>query len=237
MNVDDMELEKIDLASMTIGKAEQLTADALLGGPLDITVKTLRQGATDEQPLEVHYEGGGLPYIPCLSMRRVLIGHWGTQAHKWVGRRMRLFRDAGVSYGGQRVSGIRISHMSHIKEGEPIMLTQGRGKKVPYHVKPLPNEAAAAAGASAHTDSASHWDDEAATTPRQIKGSATLPIEHLRREGLESAQKGSEELKAFWNWLGKDEKIALKPDLDKDWKQIAAKADATLEARKGEFAL
>jgi len=226
--VEDMELEKIDLAAMTVGKADQLTADALLGGPLDITVKTLRPGKTDEQPLEVHYEGGQLPYKPCLSMRRVLIELWGTQPHKWKGRSMRLFRDAGVSYGGQRVSGIRISHLSHIDKDCEVLLSRGQGKKVPYKVRLLPPP---------HAERASPLGDEAGATPRQIKGPAALPIEHLRKEGLRSAGKGSEELKKFWNWLDKDERAELKPDLDKDWKGIAAKADKEAEARKEEFAL
>jgi len=228
MNVEDMELEKIDIAALTVGKAEQLTADALLGGPLDITITGLKPGPTPEQPLSIYYEGSRLPYVPCLSMRRVLLGIWGQKLVEWKGRRIRLFRDAGVSYGGQRVAGIRISHISHIEREEEWPLTLGRGKKIAYKVKPLPPP---------HTEGTSPLGDDQATTARQIKGSATLPVEHLRKEGLESAQKGSEELRKFWAWLGKEERSALKPDLDKDWKAIAEKADATAEARKEEFAL
>jgi len=223
MNVDDMELEKIDIAALTVGKAEQLTADALLGGPLDITITGLKPGPTPEQPLAIYYEGSRLPYVPCLSMRRVLLGLWGQKLVEWKGRRIRLYRDAGVSYGGQRVAGIRISHLSNIEREEEWPLTLGRGKKIAYKVRPLPppqSEGRADNGGS-----------------QKMAEPTGLPIEHLRKEGLESAQKGSEELKKFWNWLGKDEKAALKPELDKDWKAIAAKADATAEARKEEFAL
>jgi len=223
MNVDDMELEKIDIAALTVGKAEQLTADALLGGPLDITITGLKPGPTPEQPLAIYYEGSRLPYVPCLSMRRVLLGIWGQQLVEWKGRRIRLFRDAGVSYGGQRVAGIRISHLSHIEREVEWPLTLGRGKKIAYKVKPLPPQ---------HTEG--RGGNDSAPNMSQATG---LPIEHLRKEGLESAQKGSEELKKFWNWLGKDEKTTLKPDLDKDWKAIAAKADKEAEAQKEEFAL
>jgi len=52
---------------------------------------------------------------------------------------------------------------------------------------------------------------------------------------LASAGKGSEELKKFWAWLGKDEKTALKPDLDKDWKQVAERVDREADQRKGEL--
>jgi len=225
--VDDMELEKIDIAALTIGKAEQLTADALLSGPLDITITGLKPGPTPEQPLAIYYEGSRLPYVPCLSMRRVLLGLWGQQLVEWKGRRIRLYRDAGVSYGGQRVAGIRISHLSHIEREEEWPLTLGRGKKIAYRVKPLPRPHSEGRAGNAAAPSM-----EAGTAR-----SASLPIEHLRKEGLESAGKGSEELKKFWAWLGKEEKAALKPDLDKDWKAIAQKADETAESRKEEFPL
>jgi len=50
---------------------------------------------------------------------------------------MTLFRDPTVSWGGQAVGGIRISHMSHIDKPVQMALTATRGNKKPWTVKPL----------------------------------------------------------------------------------------------------
>jgi len=217
MNIADMELEKIDVAALTQGKAEQLSADALLGGPLDITITRLRAGPSEEQPLALEYAEGPLPYLPCLSMRRLLIGIWGPQLGQWKGRRLRLYRDSGVNYGGQKVSGIRISHMSDIPaSGAELLLSQGRGKKLPWRVQPLPSRRPPASTPPAH----------GATAP----AAEAAELAALRKEARASAARGTEALKSFWAVLEKDEKAALKVELERDWKPLAEQADAATAA-------
>jgi hypothetical protein len=50
---------------------------------------------------------------------------------------MTLYRDPEVSFGRDKVGGIRVSHMSGLKKTLTIALTTTRGKRSPYVVKPL----------------------------------------------------------------------------------------------------
>lgn len=117
-------------------KSDQLNADDLIGGPVDVTIREIRKGAAD-QPLVLVIDGGRQPYKPCKSMRRVLIRNWGSSPEAWVGRSLRVFVDPEVTWAGQKVGGIRISHMSHIERPMDTMLTVARGKRVSYRVEPL----------------------------------------------------------------------------------------------------
>ncbi len=127
-----------DLRKSIEPKSDQLNADDLFGTTKDITVTAVRSG-TAEQPITVHYEGeDGRPYKPCKSMRRVLVQCWGDDGRAWVGKSMRLYCDPEVMFGGVKVGGIRISHLSHITGRLEIMLTVTRSKRKAYVVEPLP---------------------------------------------------------------------------------------------------
>jgi hypothetical protein len=118
-------------------KVDQLTADHLIGRTLTIRVTDVRLTA-NEQPCDIHYEGGsGLPYRPGKSMRRVLVHAWGDVIGKYVGRSMTLYRDDDVQFGGLKVGGIRISHMSDINGPLTMALTAKKGSKKAFKVQPL----------------------------------------------------------------------------------------------------
>ncbi len=122
-------------------KVDQLTADHLIGRTLTIRVTAVRLAA-GEQPCEIQYEGdNGLPYRPGKSMRRVLVHAWGGDVSRYVGRSMRLYRDDDVQFGGLKVGGIRISHMSHIAGPLTLALTNKKGSKKAFKVLPLVEEA------------------------------------------------------------------------------------------------
>ncbi|MEB3301991.1 MAG: hypothetical protein VKN56_08480 [Cyanobacteriota bacterium] len=70
-------------------------------------------------------------------MRRVMVAVWGADGKAYVGRSMTLFRDPEVSYGGIKVGGVRISHMSHMDAPMAISLAEKRGKKTEFQVEPL----------------------------------------------------------------------------------------------------
>lgn len=127
----------IDLTKTIVAKSDQLNSDDLFGAPITITVtKVALLG--DEQPVAIHYEGdNGKPYKPCKSMRRVLVNCWGTDGNIYAGRRMTLFRDEKVVFGGAAVGGIRISHLSHIDDAITMSLTATKKSKKPYTVQPL----------------------------------------------------------------------------------------------------
>lgn len=121
-------------------KSDQLNADDLIGGPVTVTVTGVKRGSA-EQPVAVELSGyEGRPYKPCKSMRRVLVALWGDTPKEWVGRSMTLYCDPEVRFGGMRVGGIRISHMSHIDKPTMLLLTATRGKKSEIKIEPLAND-------------------------------------------------------------------------------------------------
>ena len=126
-----------NLRDTIVPKSNQLNSEQLLYGPLTITVTSVARGS-DDQPITVHYRGeNGRPYLPCKSMRKVLIFAWGEDGNKWVGRSMTLFNDLAVKWAGVAVGGIRISHMTHIERQIALQLTATRGKKEPFIINIL----------------------------------------------------------------------------------------------------
>lgn len=130
-----------DLSQTIAPKSDQLNADDLIGGPRTITVTKVSQMREPDQPIAVYFEGdGGKPYKPGKSMRRVLVRVWGKDGATYAGRRMTLYRDDTVMFGGVAVGGIRISHMSDIDKAVTIPLTVTRASRKPFTVRPLPAE-------------------------------------------------------------------------------------------------
>lgn len=128
-----------DLAKTIAPKSDQLNADDLIAGPMTITITGVKGNDDADQPVSIAFEGdGGKPYKPCKSMRRVMVHCWGPDGKTYAGRRMTLYRDEGVQFGGIKVGGIRISHMSDIERETTMALTATRAKRTPYTVKPLP---------------------------------------------------------------------------------------------------
>jgi hypothetical protein len=74
-------------------------------------------------------------------VRRILVAGWGAEASAYVGRRMTIYRDPAVRFGGQDVGGIRISHMSDLDKPLKIALTVTRGKRAAHIVQPLADDA------------------------------------------------------------------------------------------------
>lgn len=127
----------IDLSDTIKSKSAELTGDDLIAG--EITVEITRvEKAKDERPTLIFYKGdNGKPYKPCLTMRKVLGHIWGVDGSVYVGRKMTLFRDPKVVFGGLAVGGVRISHMSHIDKKVTVVVNEKLGRKAPYTVLPL----------------------------------------------------------------------------------------------------
>ena len=138
----------VDMSTTIIAKSDQLNADDLIGRSITIRVSGVSLLA-GEQPVGISYEGDeGKPYRPCKSMRRVLVGLWGSDGNAYVGRSMTLFRDDKVVFGGAEVGGIRISHMSDIDKPVTMSLTATKKSKKPFTVQPLAVTNAASAAAA-----------------------------------------------------------------------------------------
>ncbi len=131
----------MDLTASIAPRSDQLNADDLISGPVTVTVERVSEGAA-EQPVDVHLvEFPGRAYRPSKSMRRVLVAAWGKEAAEYTGRRLTLYRDPEVTFGRDKVGGIKISHLSHIDKRIPVLLTVTRGKRAPHIVEPLPDTA------------------------------------------------------------------------------------------------
>jgi hypothetical protein len=125
-----------DLTQTIAPKSDQLNADDLIGRSLTVTVTGVKLLGEADQPVAVEHDSGR-PFKPCKSMRRVLVQIWGGDGSKYVGRKMTLYRDPEVAFGGQKVGGIRISHMSGIDKAVTMALTASKAQRKPFTVKPL----------------------------------------------------------------------------------------------------
>jgi hypothetical protein len=132
-----MTLDIADLRPTTLPKSTQLNADQLVVGPMDITITDVRLGSDEKQPIIVHYENqAGRPFMPCLTMRRVLMAAWGFDGREWIGKSLRVFHDPQVRFGGEDVGGVRISHMTDIPGKRiELKLTASKGKKTLYVIE------------------------------------------------------------------------------------------------------
>lgn len=127
----------MDLTKTVEPNSAQVNAEDFLSGPQTFTITGVEAG-TSEQPVFVHL--AELPertYRPSKSMRRVLVAGWGKEADAYVGRRLTLYRDPDVKFGGSAVGGIKISQMSHLDRPLKVALTVTRGKRALTTVKPL----------------------------------------------------------------------------------------------------
>jgi hypothetical protein len=129
----------MNLLPTIVAKSDQLNADDLVGGPRTVTITAVKGSDSAEQPVAIHFEGDdGKPWKPCKTCRRLLVHCWGGEGSEYVGRRMTLYCDPNVMFGGIKVGGIRISHVSHIERETTVALMATRGKRSQYVVKPLP---------------------------------------------------------------------------------------------------
>ena len=127
---------EVDIRKAIQARSDQLNSDDLLAGPITGAITNVRAG-NKEQPVQIDLDCWHVPYKPCKSMIRVLAACWGDNAKDWHGRSMTLYNDPEVVYGGIKVGGIRISHLSHLDSDMTISLTKTRGKKAPFVVRRL----------------------------------------------------------------------------------------------------
>jgi hypothetical protein len=154
-------------------KSDQLNADDLIAGPMVVKVVDVKKG-TPDQPVVIEIDGGRQPYKPCKSMRRVLISVWGDTPKNWIGKSMRLYCDSDVRFGGMKVGGIRISHMTGIKSRQELMLTVTRGKRAAHVIEPLEVAAHATDDTSARVTKAIEFLGTVATHDALAKAETRL---------------------------------------------------------------
>lgn len=127
----------MDLSDTITPKSDQIDAtDLQMSGPMTFTIEKVSKG-NDEQPVSIKLTEFPRVWRPGKSMRRVLVACWGADASQYIGRRVRLYCDPNVRFGGQEVGGTRVSHLSHIDKPQKVVLLVSRGKSEIFVVQPL----------------------------------------------------------------------------------------------------
>lgn len=126
----------MDISHTLAPTSDQLDAVDLLAGPQTFTIERASKGDA-EQPVNIHLAEFPRPWRPGKSMRRVLVACWGADTTAYTGRRVTLFCDTSVRFGGQEVGGVRVSHLSHLDKPRKVPLLVSRGKSAVYVVQPL----------------------------------------------------------------------------------------------------
>ena len=190
----------MDITETLAPRSDQVNADDLMVGPRTVTITEVSRGSA-EQPVNIVTAefGEGRPFKPGKSMRRVMVAAWGPDASAYVGRRMTLYREDEVKFGGQTVGGIRISAMSHITKRLTIPLTVTRGKRAPFTVEPLLEAAMNPMPIS---------DDEAADFAREISESTTLVELEAVATALKSCDLGKHRKRLLDAWSARKVEIA-----------------------------
>ena len=194
----------IDVAKTTKPRSDITNADDLLAGDMTVTITAVRE-ASGEQPIAVYCDRlGDKPFMPCKSMRRVMVAVWGANGEDYVGQSMTLFCDPSVKFGGIEVGGIRIRAMTGLKERKTFNLTVTRSLRKPYVVQPLQLQ-----------NAAPQVDPER--------------VANILEDARFAARKGGDGFKDWWTGPGKEDRahiLSHKDDLVATAQAVDAKATA-----------
>ncbi len=134
----------VDMTQTITAKSDQLNSDDLIGGSITVKITKVTGTGEKDQPIAINYEGdNNKPFKPCKTVRRILVGAWGADGASYVGRSMTLYRDPEVIFGGAKVGGIRVSHLSHIQKPLTLALAANKASKKSVTVQPLATPVAA----------------------------------------------------------------------------------------------
>ena len=154
-----------DVTQATQARSDQTNADDLIAGPLTVTITGEDFDASREQPLWLYLDNDQeRPWKPCKTVIRLLVCLYGKESTDYIGKRLTIYRDSEVTYGGSKLGGIRISHASGIAETRRYMLAKTRGKKQEHVIQPLTDEVAKPAAKTW-----SDWFTTADITADQLK--------------------------------------------------------------------
>ena len=171
-----------DLTDTLAPKSDQLDSVELAGGPRVFTVERVEVKPGAEQPVNIWLVGFPRPWRPGVSMRRVLAAIWGGDGKEYVGRRVQLWCDPSVEFGGQNVGGTRIRAMSHLNKARRVPLLVKRGRSAMYLVEPL-------------------TDEPTGRDSRQVTSDQAARLTQLIRD---SGMTKDEALPLFSGWIGRE---------------------------------
>jgi hypothetical protein len=127
----------MDLTESIAPRSDQVNADDLIAGPITYTVREVVQGKA-EAPFDFMLVETDRAYRPSKTMRRVIVNAWGPKTEPYATRRLTLYREPTIKFGGKTIGGIRISHMSHIDGPREVWCQTTKGQREKFTVQPLP---------------------------------------------------------------------------------------------------
>jgi hypothetical protein len=119
-------------------KTDQLNYEDFLGGVTRIVTIAGVTAGTKEQQYDIAIEGDKRVWRPAVTVLKLLVAAWSDEAALWAGRSAELYGDPDVTFGRDKVGGIRVSRLSHIDAPVTANLTETRGKRRLHTVDPLP---------------------------------------------------------------------------------------------------
>lgn len=159
----------MDLTESIQARSDQINADDLVTGPQTYTIREVIGGRA-ESPFDFMLVETDRAYRPSKTMRRVIVAAWGPEAKAYTGRRLTLYREPTIKFGGQTVGGIRVSHMSHIEQRVEVMLQTSRGKREKFVVEPLPELTTAERVAALRTEWKAATPERKAAIEAEVAG-------------------------------------------------------------------
>lgn len=125
----------LDISDTLAANSNQLNAADIMGGDVTVQIISAHRHGDDKQPFSLRVTGGFKPWFPCKTVRRILSEVWGTDASRYVGRWVRLYREPTVVYAGEEVGGIRVNGLSDIAGNVTIKLKERKtGKPNEYKI-------------------------------------------------------------------------------------------------------
>lgn len=130
----------MDITDALAPKSDQLDAVELVA-PRTFTIDTgSRLGNREGQAVvEVRLVDFPRVWRPSKGMLDAIVAVWGTNAKEWAGNQITLYNDRDVTFGKDKVGGIRIAAMSGIDKPTTVQI-RGRGqgaRKQPWRIDPI----------------------------------------------------------------------------------------------------
>jgi hypothetical protein len=178
-------------------KTDQLNYEDFLHGITRVVTITGVKKGTKEQQYDIAIEGDNRVWRPAVTVLKLLVEAWGDDATQWVGRSALLYGDPDVTFGRDKVGGIRVSHVSHIDKPLTVKLTVTRGKRDSFTLEPLEDAPAQKPNADIAARAKSGIDYFYAThniTQDQLEERVGKPVAKWTAADVDALQKYSTEL-------------------------------------------
>ena len=120
--------------------SDRQNATDYLAGPKTFTISGTSDYRDEKGRAKVNIhlaENPDRPFKPSATNLRLIAIGWGEDDAAWVGRRIELSLDPEVTFGRDKVGGIRVTALSDMPQPFTAKLPVTRGKKAEYRVTVL----------------------------------------------------------------------------------------------------